>query len=336
MRGAPLIAALTFLAAPLHPLGDLKAQDTHLLIVSGLGGDAQYSEQFVDWGLQMMDAAVAAGIDADRIRFLAEDPEAAPGKIRARSTREEIERAIDELSSAATPEDRVLVLLIGHGGGSGPDSRVSIPGPSLRASEYALLLDRLAPRMTALVNVASGSGDFVPTLASEGRIVVTATRSARQRNAAIFGGYFVDAFEEGAADVDRDARVSLLEAFEYARAETERYYDDRGLLSSETALLEDRSNGSGSEEPLGEEGVGTLAARFFLESLVPNVIAGDDEVSQNLRALYSEQARLEEAIARLGQRQEAMGPEEYRSALEGLLVELAQVGSEIRDLEATR
>lgn len=334
MRIAALLAALTLVGAATHPRAELQAQETHLLIVSGLGGDPEYSERFADWGLRMMAAAEAAGIPSNRIRFLAEDPEVAPGRIHGRSTREEIERAINELSSSTAPEDRVLVLLIGHGGGSGPDSRVSIPGPSLRASEYAALLDRLAPRLTALVNVASASGDFVPALAKEGRIVVAATRSARQRNAALFGGYFVEAFEEGAADIDRDGRVSLLEAFEYARTETDRFYDDRGLLSSETALLEDRSGGSGSEEPAGESGVGNLAARFFLESAVPTVIAGDDETAERLRALYADQARLEEEIARLGQRQGEMTQEEYRSVLETLLLELAQAGSEIRELEA--
>jgi len=334
MRTAALLAALALVAIVIHPRAELEAQDTHLLIVSGLGGDPEYSEQFADWGLRMMSAAEAAGIPSNRIRFLAEDPEADPGRIYGRSTREEIERAINEVSSSAAPEDRVLVLLIGHGGGSGPDSRVSIPVPSLRASEYAALLDRLAPRLTALVNVASASGDFVPALATEGRIVVAATRSARQRNAAIFGGYFVEAFEEGAADIDRNERVSLLEAFEYARTETNRYYDDRGLLSSETALLEDRSSGSGSEEPLGDTGVGNLAERFFLESAVPTVITGDDGTAERLRTLYADQARLEEEIARLGQRQGEMAQEEYRSALETLLLELAQTGSEIRGLEA--
>jgi hypothetical protein len=144
----------------------------------------------------------------------------------------------------------------------------------------------------------------------------------------------VEAFEEGAADIDRDGRVSLLEAFEYARTETDRFYDDRGLLSSETALLEDRSSGSGSEEPVGETGVGNLAARFFLESAVPTVIAGDDETADRLRTLYADQARLEEEIARLGQRQGEMAQDEYRSVLENLLLELAQTGSEIRELEA--
>ena len=334
-RCTPILAVLLIAVRPC-PGALLEAQETRLLIVSGLGGDPQYSEQFVEWGLEMADAAEAAGIPPHNILFLAEDPEAAPGRIDARSTREEVERAVQELREGTAPEDRILILLIGHGSGSGPDSRVSIPGLSLRASEYALLLEQLSPRTVALVNVASGSGDFIPVLAGAGRIVVTATRSSRQRNAAIFGGYFVEAFAGDGADVDRDQRISLLEAFQYARLETDRYYNDRGLIPSETALLEDRLQGSGSEEPDKEDEVGLLAARFFLENAVPTVIAGDDETAERLRRLYAEQARLEEEVALLGRREGAMDPEAYRAALEAVLIQLARTGSEIRELEEGR
>lgn len=314
----------------------LAVQQTHVLVVSGLGGEPQYSEQFVDWGLKMVDAAEEAGIPAQNVRFLAEDPEAAPGRIDGRSTRQEVEQAFRELAMQSPPEDRVLVLLIGHGGGAGAEARVSLPGRSLRASEYRALLDQLAPRTVALVNAASASGDFIPILSAEGRIVVTATRSSRQRNAALFGGYFVEAYGGEEADTDRDGRVSLLEAFQYARIETDRYYQDRGLITSETALLEDRTEGSGEPEPGSESGVGQLAARFFLESVVPTVITGDDATAERLRVLYAEQGRLEEEVARLRQREESLRPEAYQEALEQLLVQLAQTGSEIRELEAGR
>ena len=336
MRRSSRIAGPLLLLALLWPAAPVRAQETHLLIVSGLGGDLQYSEQFVDWGLRMVEAAEAAGLPSDNIRFLAEDPGTAPGRIAARSTREEVESAIRNLADASAPKDRVLIILIGHGGGSGAESRVSMPGRSLRASEYGLLLEQLAPRTVAFVNLASASGDFIPVLTGEGRIVVTATRSSRQRNAALFGGYFVEAFAGEGADTDRDGRISLLEAFEFARIETERYYTDLGLIASETALIEDRLDGMGATGPTSEIGVGQLASRFFLESAIPTVIAGDDGTSQRLRALYAEQARLEEEVALLGQRRETMIPEAYRTALEALLVELAQTGNEIRELEEGR
>jgi hypothetical protein len=310
-----------------------SAQETRVLIVSGLGGEPTYRELFVEWGRRLAKAAVAAGVDHDHVVFLAEDPTAAPGAIRAASSAEEVERAFEEIAATAGPQDRVLVVLIGHGSGSGEDSRVSLPGPSLRASDYERFLDRLAPRTVALVNLASASGDFVTTLAGEGRVVVAATRSSGQRNAPRFGEYFTEAFAGTGSDLDRDGRVSVLEAFEYARQETERYYRDRGLLVPETALIEDRTDGTGTHVPGEEEGVGQLAARFFLQGAEPRVEASDPAVAAQLRDLYIRQEALEVEVAALGQRGSALDPEAYQAALEPLLLELAQVGQEIRTLE---
>jgi hypothetical protein len=337
MNRPSILAAALLLTVPALPPGAtaLHAQETHLLVVSGLGGEPQYQQEFVEWGLEMMDAALAAGVPEENLVFLAEDPSAAPGRIRARSTREEVERAIDEIAATATPDDRVLIVLIGHGSGSGEDSRVSIPGPSLRASEYAELIERLAPREVAVVNVASASGDFVPVLAGENHIVVTATRSSQQRNAAIFGGYFVEAYQDASGDTDRDGRVSILEAFEYARQQTERYYSDRGLIKSETALIEDRPDGDGSETPMSELGVGLLASRFFLESAVPTDLGGDSETAARLRELYEAQDRMDGEVARLRQQQDSLDPDAYRATLDSLLLELARTGSEIRELEGS-
>jgi hypothetical protein len=305
------------------------------LIVAGLGGEPQYRESFLEWGTQLGDAAMEAGVKPENVIFLAENPEAAAGRVRARSTREEVERAFREIAERASPEDRVLVVLIGHGTGSGGESRVSLPGGSLLLSDYQRLVDLLSPRMVAFVNVASASGDFAAELAGEGRVVVTATRSSQQRNATIFGGHFVRAFVGDGADLDRDGRVSILEAFEFGRQETERHYRDRGLISPEQALLEDRAEGSGVPLPMEDDAVGNLAARFFLESVVPASVAGDANAAR-LRELYLRQEALEVEIATLGQRRGTMEPAAYQAALEPLLLELATVGQEIRRIEEGR
>jgi hypothetical protein len=189
--------------------------------------------------------------------------------------------------------------------------------------------------MVAFANLASASGDFAFGLAGEGRVVVTATRSPQQRNATVFGEHFVRAFIGDGADLDRDGRVSLLEAFEFGRLETERHYRDRGLISSEQALLEDRTEGTGVALPAEDEEVGILAARFFLESVVPSTVAGDAN-AERLRELYLQQEALEVVIAALGQRRSTMEPEAYQAALQPLLLELARVGQEIRSLEEPR
>ncbi len=331
--GTVLVAALLGVASVAPSPGPLSAQESHLVVISGLGGDPEFRRSFVEWGGQMVDAALAAGLTPGHVTFLAEDPEADPGRITARSTADEIERVFRELAERAGPEDRVMVVLLGHGGGSGADSRVSIPGPSLTVGDYDRLLGLLVPRPVALVNTASASGDFVPALAGEGRVVVSATRSAQQRNATIFPRYFVEAFQGEGADLDRDGRVSLLEAFEYARQETERYFRDRGLLASEQALLEDRAVGRGVTLPAEDPEVGLLASRFFLQAIVPATVAGDGEEAEELRRLYQEQDRLETEIAQLGQRRGSLGEEAYQEQLQSLLVRLATIGQEIRALE---
>jgi len=331
LRSSLLLAVGLLLAPTLSPLG---AQDTHLLVIAGLGGEPRYQEEFVQWGGRMVEAALASGVAAERITFLAEDPARSPERISNRSTRENIEAAFQSILARSTPNDRVLVVLIGHGAGSGADSRVSIPGPSLNASHYALLLESLSPRSVGFVNLASASGDFIPILAGEDRVVVTATRSSQQRNAALFGGYFVTAFAEGGSDLDRDGRTSLLEAFEFARQETERYYRDRGLIASEQALLEDRPTGRGVTLPMEEAEVGLVAGRFTLAGAGPAIQIDDPALLARLRELYQAQESIEDQIAALNQRASTLDPTELQALLQPLLIELARLGQQIRQLEA--
>lgn len=346
-RGRRVVAGfgLAFLAGlglPALPAShaEVAAQDVHLLVIAGLGGDPQYRDQFTEWGTTLVEAALEAGVPETNVVFLAESPEAAPGVVDGRSTRREVESAFAAIGERAGIEDEVLVVLMGHGSGTGGNSRVSLPGGSagggsLTASDYATLLSRLTPRRVAFVNLASSSGDFVPILAGSGRVVVTATRSASQRNAPLFGGHFVEAFSGSGADLDRDSRVSLLEAFEYARQQTERYYREAELIATEHALIEDRIGGTGVVLPMDSNEVGAVASRFFLRPSAPASTVTDPAALARLRELYAEQERLEDALADLTSRRGTMEPAAYQAELQPLLVETARVGQEIRQLEGT-
>ena len=68
---------------------------------------------------------------------------------------------------------------------------------------------------------------MIPTVSGANRVIITATKTAFERNESHFGRYFVDAFAKDGADADKDGRVSLLEAFRYAALETKRFYDKR-------------------------------------------------------------------------------------------------------------
>jgi hypothetical protein len=308
----------------------VDGQATHVLVVSGLGGESTYRDLFHAQGASMLDAARDRwGLSDEQIRWLAEDPARAPDRIAARSTRENVQREIVELAERAAATDRVLILLIGHGSESGGESKLNLPGPDLTASDLGTWLVAFPTQTVAVINTASASGGFLSEISSERRIVVTATRSARERNLTLFGGFFVDAFTQDGADADKDERVSLLEAFSYARAEVERFYSRENRLQTEHALLDDDGDGEGTMEPGLAGGDGRLANQFFLAAERPAVAAqaADDP---ELAALLEKKRELEAAVVELRAQKDAMEPAAYETQLEALLLELATTTRAIR------
>src|SRR5690606_37660771 len=154
-----------------------------------------------------------------------------------------------DLVGRAGPRDHVFVLLIGHGSAQPGAARVNLPGPDPTAEDYARMLAPFTTQRIAFIVAASASGGFIGPLSGPNRVVVTATRSAHERNETIFGRYFVQAYADDVADVDKDGRVSVLEAFEYATRKTARFYESQNRLRTEHALLDDNGDGKGSQEP---------------------------------------------------------------------------------------
>ena len=167
-------------------------------------------------------------------------------------------------------------------------------------------------------------------------MIITATRSSRERNATEFPRFFVEALEGEAADLDKDGRVSLLEAFQYANVETARHYDEEGEILVEHAVLDDDGDGEGSREPGAQGADGTLAASFHFSAGRGGAVTGapaeatDDPV---LARLYEERTGIQERIDILRGRKDSMTQEDYDEALQSLLVELALKGREIRARE---
>ncbi len=303
---------------------------THLLIVSGLGGESAYSAQFRRWATTLADAARNryALPDSDVV-VLTED--GAGPRVSGKSTAENVRAALDRLLRRASPTDRLIVVAIGHGSGEGAESRIGIPGPDLSADDSAKLLARWNGHAVAFVALASGSGDFLPVLAAPGRVVITATKSSFERNASVFGGFFVDALASDGADTDKDGRVSLLEAFRYAVAETRRHYDRAENLQTEHPQLDDMGAREGAADPDGRSGEGMLASRITLAPTRYVGLAG--AADPRLAALYADKSSLEDRIAALKQRKASMTADAFDGALEPLLVDLALKDREIRRLE---
>ncbi|MEX2608456.1 MAG: hypothetical protein WEA24_00810 [Gemmatimonadota bacterium] len=325
MRRVFLATMLVMFLAPAHAAGQ-----SHLLVVSGLGGEARYTEWFTEWGATLVDAAEESyGMPAANVTFLAERTELDPERIDGRSTKAEIEAAFRALAARSRPGETVVVVLMGHGavGGAGP--RVNLPGPDLTATEWAAQLDRLDGRRVAFVNTASSSGAFLEAVAAPERVVVTATKSGMERNEAVFGRHFAAAFAGDGADTDKDGRVSLLEAFVYARAETAREYEDDNKLLTEHAVLDDDGDGKGAEA-FTPDGEGRLASILFLGD--PAAARAGADAPPELRAALERKRVLEGQLAELRARRASMDPAAYQAALEDVLVGIAEVDEEIRRL----
>src|SRR5262245_60721275 len=203
-----------------------SAQQSHLLVITGAGGEPKYSQQFHDWATKLMAAALAKhGVLAPNIVYLSGEPELG-GMNAGRSTREAVQKAFADLSTRSRPGDNVLIVLIGHGSAQAGQARFNLPGPDLTAAEYQKLLEPLTARKIGFVNTASASGAFVATLSAPGRTLVTATRSGMEGNETVFARFFVDAYAVDGADTDKDNKVSLLEAYTFAARETERWYNE--------------------------------------------------------------------------------------------------------------
>jgi hypothetical protein len=309
------------------------AQDTHLVLVVGLSGDDAYTERFRGWATTIHDAAVnRLGVRADNLTWLGDDPSAPAGRIKDRATVAAMRTAFTQIAQRAGADDRVLVVLIGHGTERDGKALFNLTGPDLTPADLALMLDELAPRRVAVVNTGSASGGFVPGLAGAGRTVLTATRSGRENNETWFAGFFADALAQDGSDLDKDGRISLFEAFEYARREVKRYFDEKKILLTEHALLDGDGNGEGTMEPTGDQGDGLAAGTFYVgggaRAAAAQAAASDDPV---LQGLLVERARLEERVAALRARKAQTEPAAYDRELEDLLVELALKNRQIRE-----
>ena len=131
-------------------------------------------------------------------------------------------------------------------------------------------------------------------------------------------------FTTEAADRNRDGRVSVTEAFEYARSKVTQAYQQKGLLLTEHAALED-----------GHEG--DFASTLFLQSPRARAAAAAAATTDPaLRSLLEQKQALEDQVAALKLRKTGMDPAEYDRALEKLVTELALKTRAIQQLEGKK
>ena len=300
------MTAAAWLVLGAAPLLSQSAGSTHLVIITGVSGEPRIGTQW--HGMAMALATAAAdrfAIASDNVIVLAEDSTRDAPRVKGRSTKVTIERVLGGLARSLTAADRLLVIVIAHGSSLSGAARVNLPGPDMTAADFARVLGPAIQPTIAFVQTGSASGDFATALAGPRRIVITATKSAREQNETIFPGPFVRALTTDAGDADKDGRVSLLEAFTFAKQEVEQVFTQGNLLPTEHAVLWDGADGG-------------RARSFQLATSASSSGGAQSAVAQV--ALAAVQLRIDALRAR----RSTISEDAYLAALEPLMVELAE------------
>ena len=297
---------LTFFALLLAAVA-LRAE-TYYLTIAGLGGEQEYEQRFSGWAS-----------DLDKI-FKSEPGSQVTTISGPQATRANIQTKLGDLAKQTKPDDRLVLLLIGHGTYDEADYKFNIPGPDITSTELASLLDKI-PAQQAIIDMTSASGGALPILQKSKRILITATKSGTEKNATVFPRYFIEGLRDPAADADKNEVITVLEAFRYAEAKTAKFYDELKRLSTEHPLIEDVGKGEGVKAPSVENGEGILAGRFALLHTGSAVAMAKDPEKQKL---LKDKEGIEEKIDELKYRKASMPVAQYRQELTKLLVDLAK------------
>jgi hypothetical protein len=304
-----------------------------LLVLVGLAGDPEHGELFHKWGGELAEAAGRLGVPADHVAYLVDQPGEGEARVNGKATVEEIGKTFDRFAKLATPEDAVYVVLIGHGSYDGKNAKFNLPGPDMSAADFNTQFRKLPTRQVVFVDTTSASGPFVNELSAPGRVIIAATRNGAENYSTLFGGYFVDALTGDEADSDKNRRVTMLEAFQFAKAAVQRAYDKEGLLSTEHAVLDDNGDRAGSADPSTSGADGKAASLLAIGSAAD---AASLPTDPKLRALVLEQRDMEHRVESLRLLKESMDPAKYQSELEKLVTDLALKTREIRSLEGAK
>lgn len=310
-----MLLAVTSLA------GVAAGEERYALVVSGASGGGEFADQQAKW----RDGLLAVlrgplGFPAQAITVLAERAEGDVGV----ANRVNVEAALTRIARSMSAQDVLLVVLIGHGSFDGVDAKFNLVGPDLDARQWNALLDAV-PGRVVFVNTTSASFPFLSAISGANRVVIVATDSEAQKYQTVFPDFFAKAFEDEAADLDKDGRISIWEAFLYTSTGVKTWYEQRGQLSTERALLDDDADGVGRKA--GEvTRDGSLAGRIFLDADASSAGLSNPELAD----LIGQRNMLEAELDALKRKREFMPPGDYQRELERIVVAIARLSRDIR------
>ena len=311
-----------WLAAAAWSSSPLRA-DTVCIIIHGLGGLAEYEENFVKWSeglekaFQDRAAANVYRLDGRSLR------------------RGDILATLRDATASLQPDSEVWLFLVGHANVNQSQYKFNIKGPDLTGDDLEEFLDGLAESRVYLVAATSSSGGLAEHLGAPKRVVITATRSAFERYPPLFLSFLLESIESAEADTDKDGKISLLESYLFSRNKVAQWFTDRGRIQVEHPLLDDQAKVRLGEKKKGGQdqqpepsGVGLLASAAYLSTPPEKAYR-----TLQARQLAQQRTGLEREIASLKFQKAELPQEEYYKKLEVLLIRLAQLNERISQLE---
>ncbi|MEX0617833.1 MAG: hypothetical protein WDZ76_04350 [Pseudohongiellaceae bacterium] len=302
-----------------------------ILVGPTVGDDT--TDQFTQWAYALHDILVRDyGYSSDTISLLmgrGADDFSEGSRVDGACDLLSIQSQFADLKARVTEGDQVSVFLIGHGTGAQEEAKFNIVGPDITGPEFAEILDQFNEQSMVVVNTTSASYGFSTFLSDEGRVVISATRSASEKFDPVFSRYFIESLENRNGDRDKNNRVSMLEAFTYARQSVNLWYEEQGRLASEHAGLDDNGDGMFTLEPAQGNEDGRLAEIAYLD-----ILASDDEnLGPQSLALKARMRELERAVVVLRGRKVDYLENDYWQRMEQLLIELSRTTGEFNELQ---
>ncbi len=213
-----LLLSFSFVSSFAAPQGPAQGE-TICIIITGLGGMPEYEENFVSWGLAT-EAHFQDELESVVYRLDGRDKK-----------KSDILELFEQISSSPPPKE-LWLFLIGHASHDNRNYKFNISGPDLTDQEIQTFFDRLGETRTYLVAATGASGTLATQLGQEHRVIVTATKSATEKQPPLFMSFFLEAVSSEEADTDKNARVSLLEAFLFSHQKVAAWFEEKGRIQT--------------------------------------------------------------------------------------------------------
>ncbi|MFN9986885.1 MAG: hypothetical protein ACK52S_15150 [Pirellula sp.] len=298
-------------------------------LVVGAAGEPEYGEEFQKWANRIRSAMKDGDwLNLDGVEDRVEpDGDSASTGTETASHRELILRWIRE---APDTSGENWFVFLGHGTHEGKVTQLNLLGPDLSSTELADAL-RGKEGKWVFVFCNSSSAPFLASIAGPNRVVVTATKSGAEQNFSRFGDYFSQALSDTTSDLDHDNALSVLEVFLTASNGVAKYYEDRGLLATEQALLDDTGDGRGTPAVFyrGLRAVKGPADKASLDgNLAKRITIDGESVVRFSTDWFERRDKLEEELERLRSRKGDMDIDEYYGEIERVFLLLARIKAE--------